>query len=83
MSQGERPQSEVGRGVRNAAEHELDRMNGLVHHYVAHVELKKQYLGFLLCFSLKFKQIQISCHLIASRKNILILKKFKFFFEII
>ena len=42
MSQGECPQSEVGRGVRNAAEHELDRMNGLVHHYVAHVELKKK-----------------------------------------
>ena len=40
MSQRQSPQAEVGRGVRNAAEHELDSLDWLVHKHIASVELK-------------------------------------------
>lgn len=34
MSQGQSPETEVGGRVRNAAEHVLDRVDGLVDHHV-------------------------------------------------
>lgn len=40
MSERQRPKSKVRGGVRNAAECELDRVDGLVHEGVTEAELK-------------------------------------------
>ena len=42
VSQRQRPQTQVRRRVRDAAQRELDRVDRLVHHNVAEIELQRQ-----------------------------------------
>lgn len=40
MGQGQRPQSQIRRRVRDAAERKFNRVDRLVHHHVRHVQLQ-------------------------------------------